>query len=134
LFDCPDANLTCVSRHSSNTPLQALTMLNNDIFVEAAREFSNRVLAHSDNDSDRLTYAFRLCVSRQPMDSEFDEFREMLNVSRKWYKSNKDVAVAFVAASTESRSATTDRTPVEAAAWIATCRIMLNMDEFITRN
>ncbi|NQV25039.1 MAG: DUF1553 domain-containing protein [Rhodopirellula sp.] len=134
LFDCPDSNLTCVSRNASNTPLQALTLLNNEIFVEAAREFGHRVLTHKGTDDDRLSQAFCLCVSRQPTTAELDEFREMLNASRKWYEAHEAVAVALVGTITEKKPDSTAASPVEAAAWIATCRIMLNMDEFITRN
>jgi hypothetical protein len=134
LFDCPDSNLTCVSRNSSNTPLQALTLLNNEIFVEAAREFGSRTRKHDGSDKVRLTRAFRLCVSRQPTAPELDEFQGMLNASRKWYAANKDAALTLANAGAESKSAKGNSMDVEAAAWMATCRIMLNMDEFITRN
>ena len=134
LFDCPDSNLTCVSRNSSNTPLQALTLLNNEIFVEAAREFGHRIRKYDGSDRVRLTQAFRLCVSRQPTVPELDQFQEMLNASRKWYEANKDAALALRAAGTKSEAAKNGADDVEAAAWVATCRIMLNMDEFITRN
>ena len=134
LFDCPDSNLTCVSRNSSNTPLQALTLLNNEIFVEAAREFGQRIRKHSGSDRNRLAQAFRLCVSRQPTVSELDQFQEMLTASRKWYEANKDAARALARAGTESELSKNDNDQLEVAAWIATCRIMLNMDEFVTRN
>ena len=134
LFDCPDSNLTCVSRNSSNTPLQALTLLNNEIFVEAAREFGQRTLKHDCSDRSRLTQAFRLCVSRQPTDEELDQFQEILTASRKWYEANKDAARSLSKAGTQADSSENDNEEFETAAWIATCRIMLNMDEFITRN
>ena len=134
LFDCPDANLTCVSRHSSNTPLQALTLLNNETFVEAAREFGKRLLKQNASDDDRLVHAFRLCVSRPPTVSEIDEFREMLTSSRKWYEAHTDAAAGLAGKSDGPASAAKEAATVESAAWIATCRIMLNMDEFITRN
>jgi len=134
LFDCPDSNLTCISRNSSNTPLQALTLLNNEIFVEAAREFGQRILKHSGTDRNRLAQAFRLCVSRPPTVMELDQFQEMLNASRKWYETNEDAARALGKVGTESESSKNDYDQLEVAAWIATCRIMLNMDEFITRN
>jgi hypothetical protein len=134
LFDCPDANLTCVSRHSSNTPLQALTLLNNEIFVEAAREFGKRLLKQDESDDDRLVDAFRLCVSRPPAVSELDQFREMLSASRKWYEAHTEAAADLAGKSEGPASAAKEAAAVESAAWIATCRIMLNMDEFITRN
>ena len=58
----------------------------------------------------------------------------MLNVSRKWYEANKDAALALGKSGTKSESSKTGNEQFELAAWIATCRIMLNMDEFITRN
>ena len=134
LFDCPDSNLTCVSRNSSNTPLQALTLLNNEIFVEAARKFGKRVLNQKADDAARLTHAFQLCVSRGPSSSELDQFREMLDASRKWYGTHKDVAVQLAGLSKDSSTAKDEPEAAEIAAWIVTCRIMLNMDEFITRN
>lgn len=134
LFDCPDANLTCVDRHSSNTPLQALTLLNNEVFVEAARKFGVRVQQHSDSDDDRLTHAFRLCISRQPTAAELAEFREMLESARQWYTDHPDAAAKMAGVGDKSSSAAVGAESIEAAAWIATCRIMLNMDEFITRN
>ena len=134
LFDCPDSNLTCVSRNSSNTPLQALTLLNNEIFVEAARKFGHRIRKHDGSDRVRLTRAFRLCVSREPTVPELGQFQEMLDASRKWYEANKDAALALRGAGTKSDSPESGPEDVETAAWVATCRIMLNMDEFITRN
>jgi hypothetical protein len=134
LFDCPDSNLTCVSRNSSNTPLQALTLLNNEIFVEAARAFGQRIRQRDGSDKTRLTQAFRLCVSRQPTDEELDQFQEILTASRKWYEANKDAARSLSKAGTQADSSENDNEEFETAAWIATCRIMLNMDEFITRN
>lgn len=134
LFDCPDANLTCVDRHSSNTPLQALTLLNNEVFIEAAREFGRRVHAMNGTDEERLTHAFRRCISRPPTKGELAEFNGMLTAAREWYEAHREAASAL-SASTDTLPGSTDRSgPVEAAAWIATCRIMLNMDEFITRN
>lgn len=134
LFDCPDANLTCVSRHSSNTPLQALTLLNNEVFVEAAREFGQRMAAQSGPDDQRLTEAFRLCISRPPAGSELDEFRGMLGAARDWYRDRPEEASALTGSRTATGTATNEPDAAEVAAWIATCRIMLNMDEFITRN
>src|SRR5439155_1343973 len=64
-FDCPDANLTCVERRTSNTPLQALVTLNNESFLEASQAFAKRLLNRSaTDDSTRLTHAFRLCIAR----------------------------------------------------------------------
>ena len=67
----PNGDVSCVRRSRSNTPLQALTTLNEPLVVEAARALARRVLAEGGtSDAERLTYAFRLCVSRPPTEAE----------------------------------------------------------------
>jgi mono/diheme cytochrome c family protein len=128
-FDCPDSNTTCVQRRASNTPLQALTTLNNEVFVEASQALARRVLGetHADDQS-RLARAFRLCVARHPGPKELAGFDGLLKVARKWYSSHADDAKSLV-----GNYPTKGTAAAESAAWVATCRIMLNMDEFITR-
>ncbi len=129
MFDCPDANLTCVERRTSNTPLQALTALNNETFAETARAFAKRLLSTpATDDYARLTEAFRLCVARPPRDTERQALADLLKESREWYRTRPDAAKQLV-----SRDAATGTTVEENAAWIATARILLNTDEFITR-
>ena len=66
-FDCPDSNTTNVRRRTSNTPLQALTMLNNEVFVEASRAFARRLLEmEAVSDDQRMQQALRLCIGREP--------------------------------------------------------------------
>src|SRR5204863_725120 len=81
-FDCPDSNTTCVQRRTSNTPLQALTALNNEVFVEAARTFAARLLAQENAGARELiTQAFRKCVARAPTAEEADRLLRLLNAS-----------------------------------------------------
>lgn len=128
-FDCPDANITNVKRTVSNTPLQALTTLNAEAFSEAARALSQRVLREPrKTDTDRLTRAFRLCLGRLPSDGEITSLRKLLDDSRAYYQSHPEEATAMT-----GTSAVPDVPPQESAAWTATVRIVLNMDEFITR-
>ncbi len=129
MFDCPDANLTCVERRTSNTPLQALTVLNNETFVETSRAFAKRLLQDSAaSDTDRLTKAFRLCVARTPEEYELLSLAELLEKSRNWYHDHSEAALQLV-----STDGTAEVTPAENAAWISTARILVNLDEFITR-
>jgi hypothetical protein len=128
-FDCPDANLTCVERRASNTPLQALVTLNNETFVEAAQAFARRMLtATPSDDAARLTFGFRLCVARVPSNRELQELSDLLSASREFYQAHPADAQKLVGHSTINGS-----TPDETAAWIVTARILLNLDEFITR-
>ncbi len=128
-FDCPDSNLANVKRTVSNTPLQALTTLNAESFAEVGQALARRVLQESHpTDQARLIRAFRLCVSRPPKDTELRALGQLLDESRYYYQ----------AAPEEAKSATgsyaVKNVPAfETAAWAATTRIILNMDEFITR-
>lgn len=131
-FDCPDANLTNVQRTVSNTPLQALTTLNAEAFAEAAQALAKRVLTDQTlvGDEARLTRAFRLGVSRQPSMQELATLRDLLAEAKLTYqRGNLDEAKAAY-----GRHGVPQMPPVENAAWVATTRIILNLDELITRN
>lgn len=128
-FDCPDANLTSMQRSLSNTPLQALVTLNNTVFVESARGLVRRALGEvNTNDAERVTRMFRLCVARPPSDTERNTFLDLLTTARDYYRAHNDQAVAFA-----GEPLPPDTTAADAAAWTATARIILNLDEFITR-
>jgi hypothetical protein len=128
-FDCPDSNTTCVDRRTSNTPLQALTTLNNDVFVTTARALARRVIEDvNTNDAQRLTYAFRLCTARPPTADELNALLDLLRDARGYYDAHAEEAAAFA-----GDELPPETTAAETAAWIATSRIILNLDEFITR-
>jgi hypothetical protein len=128
-FDCPDANTTTVERRTSNTPLMALATLNDIVFVESAQALAKRVLAeeHAD-DAARLTRAFRLCVARPPSAKELAAYQELLDASRSYYKTQAEAAKKLAGSEPPAKVEA-----AEAAAWVATLRIMMNMDEFLTR-
>lgn len=128
-FDCPDSNTTCIQRRPSNTPLQALTTLNNVVFVEASRAMAHRALEEApDDDSARLTFIFRHCVARPPSEAELSDATELLSTARDWYIEHEDDAKQLVG---DYRAS--DDSLAESAAWVATARIFMNLDEFITR-
>lgn len=141
-FDCPDANTTCVNRSVSNTPLQALTLLNNEAFVEASQSLAARLLAEKPSDAEfaatviddqsRLALAVRLCLARAPEGDELVRLADLLNDARKYYASAPDEATKmigrFAPKKTEPKTAA-----AEQAAWTATVRVLMNLDEFITR-
>lgn len=126
-FDCPDANTTCVSRNSSNTPLQALTTLNNETFVEAAQAFARRTLAARSDDRERLRFALRTCLAREATENELDILMNLLTDARKWSAEHAEQAAQLAGVKTSDAEAS------ELAAWTATVRILLNLDEFLTR-
>lgn len=129
-FDCPDSNVTTVRRSRSNTPLAALITLNSEPFVEAAQGLARRVLTElpKGDDPARITHAFRLCLAREPEDFERDRLISLLEDSRAWYRGRGEEAKVLAGATLpECLSAE------EAAAWTATVRVLLNLDEFLTR-
>ena len=130
-FDCPDANTTNVRRTVSNTPLQALTTLNAEAFSEAAQALAKRVLSDASlkDDTARITRAFRHCVARVPTTKELSALQKLLDESRYTYQNGPvdEAKAAFGAHAVPSIS------PAENAAWVAVTRIVLNLDELITR-
>ena len=123
-FDCPDSNTTCVQRRASNTPLQALTALNTEVFTEAARYFARWLLDQQGaGDRELLTLGFRKTVARAPTAEELLRLTQLLNRSLDWYRNNPAEA---------KRLGGKTGTPEEAA-WTAVARVLLNLDEFLTR-
>ncbi|MBC7927097.1 MAG: DUF1553 domain-containing protein, partial [Bryobacteraceae bacterium] len=133
-FDAPNADVSCVRRSRSNTPLQALTSLNEPLFLEAARGLAVRTVSvGGTTDQQRLGYAFRQCLSRVPKPAEIDELLSFLDKQRKrsaegWINS-QDLS-GFDSATTKLPDGVT---PVELSAWTALSRVLLNLDETITK-
>jgi hypothetical protein len=129
VFDAPDATAACTRRNRSNTPLQALTLLNDSGFLEFAQGLACRVLREEvGSDASRVRYAFRLCLARPPRPRESDALLRLLNSQRASFRESLDDAAALAPAGRPEG--------VEApefAAWTAVCRAMMNLDEFITR-
>lgn len=130
-FDCPDANLTNVRRTVSNTPLQALATLNAESFAEAAQALARRVLSDAGlkADTERLQQMFRHCVARNPDAREVSALEKLLAECRYAY-ANGPAEEARAACGSHPAA----KVPaVENAAWVAVSRIVLNLDELITR-
>lgn len=129
-FDCPDANTACVNRNASNTPLQALVALNNASFAEAARAFAGRILSLPGERTDeaRLTTAFQICLARRPHPTEYQQLKKFLDDARFFYAGCLPEAKELI-----DNFAVSAISPAENAAWIATARVLINLDEFITR-
>lgn len=125
-FDAPESMTSCTRRYRSNTPLQALTLLNGPSFVEAAEGLARRVVALAESgDSSRIRFAFEICVARPPREEEVRLLAELLAERRKEFRSSPELARKFLG------GAAVD--VVERASWTAVCRALLNLDEVITR-
>ncbi|MEO2033817.1 MAG: PSD1 and planctomycete cytochrome C domain-containing protein [Planctomycetaceae bacterium] len=133
VFDAPQGDTACVRRQRSNTPLQALVMLNEPQFVECARAMASRVLDESDqSDIERLQYAYRLCVSRRATPGELTILKKLLDQQRERIASG-EIDVSKLTGTTPSVDPPRNRRSItEMAPWIVVCRAILNLDETIT--
>jgi hypothetical protein len=128
-FDAPDANTTCTRRSRSNTPLQALTLANDQSFLEMAQATAVRILRESPKyDDGRIRYAFHVALSRDPKPAEEKSLERFLHSQRKRFTADTKAAKQ---AAPDSLPAGV--TPSEGAAWTAVARVLMNLDEFITR-
>ena len=134
-FDAPNGEMACVRRARSNTPLQALTTLNEPLFVESARALALRVLKDGGGtDQERVAYAFRLCTARRPTPEESDVLLKLLakedqRIADGWIQA-RDLTGMSGNASVELPAGATPR---RYAAWTAVSRVILNLDETITK-
>jgi hypothetical protein len=114
-FDAPNGDTSCVRRSRSNTPLQALTTLNEPLFIETARALAQTAMREGGKtDADRLTYAFRRVLTRAPEAKESTELLGLLERQKARYAG----AGAHLG---------------EVQAWTAVSRVLLNLDEAITK-
>ena len=111
VFDAPDSFTTCTRRLRSNTPLQALTLLNDTHFHELAQQIARQMAAAPGQDTDRIANGFLRCTARRPAPEETERLLRLLR---------------------EERSAAGPGAPSESG-WLAVARVLLNLDETITR-
>ena len=130
LFDAPDAATACTRRERSNTPVQALTLLNDPTFVECARGLAGKVIGANQSDDARLDLAFRTCLSRTPSPSEAhvllrlldEQSHELAADQRRGPQDRRRRSISHGNATSRQR-----------AAWTVVCRALLSLDEFMTR-
>jgi hypothetical protein len=131
-FDAPAREECVAERPISNTPQQALVLLNDPTYVEAARIFAERIISAHATDLDRLDLAFRLALARPPAKEETIILQKLLEQERSVYAKNEKDALAFLKTGEKPADATLD--PAELAAWTSIARVILNLHETITRN
>lgn len=131
-FDATNREVCVVSRSNTTTPLQALVLLNDTQFVEAARVFAERILAQPGDDTARLRWAFSEAVSRPPQSTELRVLSSTLARERQRYAANESAARALLAVGEAPRNRNLDAP--EHAAWTQVATLLLNLSETITRN
>jgi hypothetical protein len=131
-FDAPGREVSCERRPRSNTPLQALTTLNDRAFVEPAAALGRRMLREAPADARaRATFGFRLCLARQPTAEEVGLLVRLYQDNLSRYRN--DPAAARTLAATGLSVPAKDLDPAEAAAWAVVANVLLNLDEVLTK-
>jgi len=135
-FDAPNGEISCARRLRSNTPLAALTGLNEPVFVEAARGLALRTLREGGaDDAARVDRAFLLCTSRPPSGYEREQLLAFLADQRQRLAAGWLDARAVVGGSPKQLpDLPAGTTPQDAAAWTLVSRVLLNLDETVTKN
>lgn len=131
-FDAPDRETCSVRRARTNTPLQALVLLNDVQFVEAARKFAERVMTEGGNNTDdRIAFAFRSVLSRRTSEVETATLKLLLNENIAEFKSAPESATKLLSAGESPRN---DKLQVnELAAWTMVTHLLLNLSESVTK-
>jgi hypothetical protein len=135
-FDAPNGDFACARRVRSNTPLAALTSLNEPVFVEAAQALALRLWREGGpTDDSRTDHAYRLCTARPAKSTERESVLRLLADSRERLRRGelKASELAF-SAFTKSTELPADAAPIDIAAWTIVARVMLNLDETLTKN
>jgi hypothetical protein len=130
LFDAPNREVCVVDRANTNTPLQALALLNDVTFVEAARAFAERIWRRASDDDARLRWAFAEATSRTPADADVAVLRRALQRERARYDADRDAAARLLAHGESPRA---DLPLAEHAAWTQVATLLLNLTDAVTK-
>jgi hypothetical protein len=140
-FDACKRDTVTVTRATTTTPLQALTLLNDSVYVECAKMLGQRMLkdkeaigrakglSKAEEDAKRLAYGFRLCTSRSPSEKEAEVLQKLLDDQRAHFKADAAAAKKLLAVGDAKVDESID--PAEAAAWATVGSALLNLDATI---
>ncbi len=133
-FDAPNGDFSCVRRTRSNTPLQALMALNETVSMECAQGLAALVLKEGGTtDDQRITYAFRRVLSRPPTPAERAEIKGLLARQQKRIAEGWVNPFELATGRNELPKVPAGTTPAQLAAYAAVSRVLLNLDEAITK-
>ncbi len=127
-FDQANSSESCARRELSTTPLQALTLLNHPIFVECAVGLGLRMRREQVSTRERLEYGFRLCLGRRPATIELDRLQQLFDQALHLAETSPEAVRTLLV---QSKVPQPDL--AEAAALVTVAQVLLNLDEFITR-
>jgi hypothetical protein len=124
-FDAPSGEACVARREVTNSALQALTMLNDVVLLDAARGLAKRAIEHDGKTEDRVAWLFKLCLARLPSDDETARIARFYEAQRARFAEAKSQGASVAGPGAGPAE--------ERAAWTATARAILNLDEFITK-
>ncbi|MCA9146860.1 MAG: DUF1553 domain-containing protein, partial [Planctomycetales bacterium] len=132
-FDAPEREFCLVRRSRTNTPLQALVVLNDPQFVEAARHLAARMMNEGGHDIDsRLVTGVRMALARPPSADELEELRAYYKSELAYFAEHQDAAMKLLQVGQSPRNDQLDI--VDHAAYTSVARLLLNLDETLTKN
>lgn len=131
-FDAPDRSACTVKRPQSNSPLQALTLQNDPVYVQLAQALADRILAETSGQpiEKQLVHAFRAVLSREPDDTELSQLTAIFTSAQERYRSDAKAASKIVG----EHPVSTETSAADWAAWFNVAHVLLNLDETITKN
>ncbi|WP_165441610.1 PSD1 and planctomycete cytochrome C domain-containing protein [Rubinisphaera italica] len=127
-FDTPSFNTTCTRRDRSNTPLQSLTVANDPAFFEMAQSLGRRISTAPGTWDERLQYAFLICFSRKATNSELNRINTYFDSQEKVFDQDQKLRATIIGQRDDGKPVTSEQ-----AAWVMVARVLINLDEFITR-
>ena len=130
-FDAPNRETCTLQRGRSNTPLQALVLMNDPVFIEASQALARRVTSHSENPAAILRECFRLVLSRAPAEKELQRLVKLQAELLAAYRKEPEKAAAMATNPIGPIPAGAD--PANLAAWTATVGVLLNLDETLMK-
>jgi hypothetical protein len=132
IFDAPTREYCVVRRLRTNTPLQALALMNDPQLVEASRGFGYRIMTEISEDArKRIAYGFRLATARQPSEDEAQVLLDVYNTELARFKNDTEAAEKLLKVGAFKPNQEVD--PAELAAWTTVASMILNLDETITK-
>jgi hypothetical protein len=131
-LDAPDREVCVVRRARTNTPLQALVLMNDPTYVEASRKLAERLMTEARNTDDRIILAFRLTTARTPTEKEIDILTRVITTQRVRFKQDQAAALKLLSVGESPRHE--QLAPAELAAWTIVSSVVLNLDETLTKN
>ena len=129
-LDWPERSVCVGRRFRTNTPAQALVLLNDPAFLELYAAFARRIMEGGGDDRQKITWALRTCVARRPREEELRVLTELVENKRREFAADPRRAEQFL----EQSSVPRDEHSIDLAAWSLVSRALLNLDESITRN